>query len=560
DAAADSFLANGPMSGSIQCYDSDIHYDPVGHSEIIFTANLVGKIRLSGKSTKYVMFNDAHGLFAYFDVSASQAASNKMLAIIAKNAYKARGSTHWYMKKSGYTYLNTGSLVTGLGDDGTSIVSGLSGELTGLLDLDDDSNLFLSLLGGDEEGSSILSGGIMDKLTGLLDKKFNADGENGIISMITGLFGGDAANGGTATFSIDGIKEKLTQYITKGGPYADTVKKALEIVSTGKITIFDVTSGEEEDQKSIEITANPESTDDGQINLEPKSDGGWQVQLNRRITYEDEDGNEHVLEPGFIVTQDIQIPGLNGIPSFRTEFAVIDTAVVGLLDADEAIIDRLEATEAFISDLTGDTIKANTYIRTDLLYANTTNLGAMYCDNAYLQDDDGDVKANLGSCFSGGSIKAGPDAAAGLKDGEIRITLTRAHGVPGTDLNLDFDMASTKFYKDAVEAAHNTGGKTAYLTVTGGTTLDPGASATVNAYYVSYTGATGQTPSNTSERLITSTISARALNLRTPGAPVRPGKTPQTITPGNDPGGSPYDGLAQVVVEGDGDLDENNIK
>ena len=106
DAAADSFIANGKLSGSVNVYDADIHYDPIGHPEICFTGQIVGKITLSGKSVKWVALNNAHGLFAYLDISSTPTSGNPAVvaAIAAANANVARPTSHWYIKARGYTY------------------------------------------------------------------------------------------------------------------------------------------------------------------------------------------------------------------------------------------------------------------------------------------------------------------------------------------------------------------------------------------------------------------------------------------------------------------------
>ena len=110
-SAADSFIQNGRMAGSFQVYDADIHYDPYGHPEICFSATLVGKITLPGKTTKYIGFNSAHGLFAF--IGDQQGTVVGGLAAISKDLKygDAYPTTHWYIKSAGYSYEETDPVI-----------------------------------------------------------------------------------------------------------------------------------------------------------------------------------------------------------------------------------------------------------------------------------------------------------------------------------------------------------------------------------------------------------------------------------------------------------------
>ena len=122
-------------------------------------------------------------------------------------------------------------------------------------------------------------------------------------------------------------------------------------------------------------------------------------------------------------------------------------------------------------------------------------------------------------------------------------------------------MDETNLTKGSIstQATYNKGWEDSYgeigLSWSSDPVLNPGQSRTIYP--------TGKaTSSSGSASIITKglSISARALRLRTPSAAITPTTSDQTILPGNDSGGNPYDGLAQVVVKGDSDLKASNIK
>ena len=86
EAAYNSFVSNGPMSGSVQCYDPEETNDPSHHPEFVFTATIVGKITTVSGSTKWVAMSSERGLFGYVHMAYPDPIK------------------YWYIKTKGYTY------------------------------------------------------------------------------------------------------------------------------------------------------------------------------------------------------------------------------------------------------------------------------------------------------------------------------------------------------------------------------------------------------------------------------------------------------------------------
>ncbi len=279
-----------------------------------------------------------------------------------------------------------------------------------------------------------------------------------------------------------------------------------------------------------------------------KNNNDWRCIINDLVTYTDSSGVEHTNVPGFITGEDMKI---DTIPSFKTKLAVVDTLIAGKVDAVS-----INADIGYVRKLNSNTIQANTSVRAANIYGSTIRSTNYYGDNFYLDDGNGGVQANLGACFSSASFSVG----TGTNAGKIYLTLNRAHGRSGTDLVINFNIADTAFYQNAVSASWNQGGQTAYFTASRTSDLDPGQSSTMYAYYVNSSGQSARSYVSDTGKYSALTIKARNLRLRTPSAAVTPTTSNQTITPGSDSGGVAYDGLAQVVVAGSSNLTAGNIK
>lgn len=94
--------------------------------------------------------------------------------------------------------------------------------------------------------------------------------------------------------------------------------------------------------------------------------GNWLVRVNDKVTYSDEQGTEHTLEPGFVTANDFKIAS---IPSFKTKFAIVDTLVAGKVNTAD-----LTAELAYIAKLASNTIDADTSVRAGTMYASTISV------------------------------------------------------------------------------------------------------------------------------------------------------------------------------------------
>lgn len=131
--------------------------------------------------------------------------------------------------------------------------------------------------------------------------------------------------------------------------------------------------------------------------------GNWRVRVNDKVTYSDEQGTEHTLEPGFVTANDFKIAS---IPSFKTKFAIVDTLVAGKVNTAD-----LTAERAYIAKLASNTIDADTSVRAGAMYANTisvtgsiaagTIVGSPYVQGSQLWLLDGDGNRSIQITGSG---------------------------------------------------------------------------------------------------------------------------------------------------------------
>lgn len=126
DAAADSFLANGEMTGTASVYDySNGFYSPLTHPEIVFQVQIIGQITIPGKSTKWVAFSESYGLLCYNEydkllpdwaiagISVKDIVDKGLsLAESAFNLNVPKPVTHWYIESGAHAY---GSNLVGSG-------------------------------------------------------------------------------------------------------------------------------------------------------------------------------------------------------------------------------------------------------------------------------------------------------------------------------------------------------------------------------------------------------------------------------------------------------------
>lgn len=374
----------------------------------------------------------------------------------------------------------------------------------------------------------------------------------GKISSIISTLGQDGSGDDSKTTVVqDGTTGSSYWYDLAGGIAGNVKKKAAEMTSSlgGIFSLFNTKTNESSEAKTKTVEMNSSGTNgEGKISAGAKGDGTWRVKINEAITYQDASGTTHTLEPGFVSANDFHFDDDNTFNSLKTKILVADTIIAGKVTASE-----IRADLAYIRDLSSDTIKANRSVRAGAGYFTNGYITNMHAHNYFVSGEDSWTSGgNLLSCVNG----ADPISVDG--NGKVTITLKRIGS--GSDIVLTFNQAATTFYKNAVAAAWNNGGATAYFTASRTGNLDPGQSSTIYAYYKNSSGIAVRSEVSETGKYSTLQIKARSLRLRTPQGAVRPTTSNQTILPGNDSGGTAYDGLSQVVIEGSSNLMAGNIK
>lgn len=328
-------------------------------------------------------------------------------------------------------------------DDGTLSTSGvklspqdmiekfLGGSGIPNLDLTADSS---SVLGGDGEH-------VFFALTG----QGGENGKSGGISFKK-LFIDQLGNEATPeTTSVDGEKGRLEGLqVALGGSLEEglnSIKEGLEdptLLLDGVEGILEAGTGEKDSDSTVKISGK-----EGRewVGRNP-STGAWRVKLNDVVEYTGTDGKTYTAS-GYVSADDFKLPSVN---SFKTKLAVMDTAIVGKADVAEltavkAVVDKLTAT-----NITANTIEANTYINS--FYGKFKNVyvyNTLYVPGP--QDSSGEsTMANVNGAFNDAKFFVGTGNEAGL----IKLNLYR---LSGTSHSINFNIADTKFYKDAVSAA-----------------------------------------------------------------------------------------------------------
>lgn len=287
--------------------------------------------------------------------------------------------------------------------------------------------LTLKVKGAAQGAVSALSGLIQGYNNGKVTnpsapETFSLTGENGGLNGIQSTLGLDGT-GTLATMALNGIT---------------SVFNMLNPVKAGSTNPNDVT---------VQTTG----TNGGQSKYGRDSNNGWRIKVNDKVTYTDQSGTTHTLEPGFVTAEDFQLfkNNVSQIPSFRTELAIIDTALINV-----AHISDLTAIRAFIQDLTSDTARVSHISVGGMFVSGSVLVGGFLSADNYLSaptikiNGVGAGGALVNNCFSDMDLSI---------DDNGRMTFTFGKIGGGTVDYGPFDMSATKFYKDAVAAARAEG-------------------------------------------------------------------------------------------------------
>ena len=200
------------------------------------------------------------------------------------------------------------------------------------------------------------------------------------------------------------------------------------------------------DPSSVQSGGTPKETaqingGNGTAKVGKDASQNWQVKLNEEVTYTDADGVQRTAK-GFVSAKDFNVPEIS---SFKTKIGIFDIVIAGKVEAQQIHADLGE-----VRKWLGDTIVANTGIRTDRLHSNRIN-ATSYELNVPSSGGSGYDIAYLQNSFSNCLAYAG----TGSDSGKIFLEFYKIGGGLGQRVN--FNIADTQFYKNGVEAAYERG-------------------------------------------------------------------------------------------------------
>ena len=428
-ACAESYRANGELFGTVSCYDPDDIPDrlPRSHKDMWFNARLFGKITLPGKMIKWVAAAEDKGVFAYQYVNADV---NKV--------------THWYVKHKGRISVESGDpalsafedIAKKIEKDPDTTYGGAThaGEFRLFGQLNSSVNCYAPDLTDDPlaHPEYVFCGNVVGK--------FGTSGNiyYVVVSKEYGIFAIKYANFGAA------VKPVLHWYERVRGASYDNKKNTIEDKNGD---IYTTDDGAPDGNKTIHMkpTTLTGQGSEGEVlvgyNLTGTGDR-WRIKLNYPIQYEDADGNI-VTKDGFVSASDFNI---EEIPSFKTKLGIFDVVIAGKVDAVD-----IEAEMAYIRNISGNTIVANTSVRSEQGAFTRGYIADLYVtrDAMFLYDTPGGAQrtAHLQKCF---------DSFVFSEEGGV-ITLSMGPADGSESVTGSFNMAATQFYIDAIAAAKNTG-------------------------------------------------------------------------------------------------------
>ena len=452
--AAMSYYNSGQVTGSVQCYDPSEMPDiyPMRHLDLWFDATNIGKIALPGRTVKYVAYSGDRGLFAYE---------------IRENCPRVM---YWYSKEKGYTFqtpeaaLSTFEKFAKMIEEDTDTTWGGTtaaesfkdnGRISGSVNkVYDPTRCTAQEAAADPK--LVFSAELIGKFTTNNQLRYVA------LSEEYGLFG---FNSGAR-----GIIPATHWYNRTSGIKYDNTSGLVSEEGTGDVYATD--SDTPDGNKTVWIKTK-ELTGQGSqgeilVGYDLTGTGdNWKVQLNVPIQYVNKDG-QTVISDGFVSASDFN---LEEIPSFKTKLAVVDVLVAGKVNAAD-----IEADLAYIRKIRGDHIVADTAVWAS--NGNFTNVTAGTIESNVINYRVTGMSPIdiLGKIYA--TYRFSED------EGTITLQATVMNNQAGGYVDLaNFNIAATQFYIDAVAAAHNTGGKTAYCTATITGSMSPGQSSTITVYY-----------------------------------------------------------------------------
>ena len=457
-AAYYSFQENGELSGTVTCYVSEEipDHDVPAHKDKWFTAHLIGRITLSGRSVKWVAISEDRGIFAYVGASSS-----------------AHAVTHWYSQKTGYKYEAT--------DPGSSTFSGASDSYAQIIAKDTNASY-----GGVTNANDFISNGRIGGSVNCYDPNVTNDPINHPEAIFTAQIIGKFGTGTikyvaisseygmfayTHTAQYQGYPEAVAHwYMRVKGMVVDNTKAFIKEDKDGKIYATGGT-GNIEDKKTVvfEPTVLTGQGSQGEMKVGydlTSQEDKWKVEINIPIQYLDADGNPQIAD-GMVKASDFSV---EEIPSFKTKLGIFDIVIAGKIEAQQISADLAE-----VRKWLGDRIYANTFIRTALLEATNINVTSTITSEHFLLETEvggQQWRTQLGLCFY--------DASMSESGGVVTLSLSRADGSASKTVN--FNIAATQFYIDAVAAANVTGWEGCYADIElsrSSTTISAGDSVTI---------------------------------------------------------------------------------
>ena len=369
NAAADSFWANGEMSGTARVYDpSEI---PEGETitqnqDLIFNAEIIGRIG----TNIYVAMNSKRGLFAF---------------IGGRSASGALPITFWYQQMSNKqtcTYSPPSATMT---EEAKQVIEVAKDWGIELRDEDEAKAFSKTLLISVDDTVKGFVAKVKNKTTGTVFEPLVATFET-VNNFIK------------SNFKVSGNDSKIE--VSTGSTTAGST--GIEMNSDGNLFgwLFD---NNEEKESTYELDAQA-----GKVSSGKDQNGNWKSVMNETITWTDEHGVEHTTD-GFVKAMDFSV---REIPSFKTKFVAVDQliadkATIGELNSQIARIDSIESNYITVNNFNAKLGRVNGLTVGGLTLNTLTANGGIYCSSLSIGQP---YNQNIKDIFLDNIRLAGPNA------------------------------------------------------------------------------------------------------------------------------------------------------